>query len=220
MSESLKRPLKNPNIRDVVNIMSDRGFYRDAVKVTDKNGNPILEDDPLNLAREKYYGDVPNMSLKTLRRERNPDIIPKMTTQQLRTLSDELYKNMSNFVLNYRRFLFLEDNPDFLEEIRSPYDGPDYNTNLGAVFMYQWRRAGTETNYTPTEIFDIVLPRHMGEHYNEQWRENNERKYFENVYRALILPPYDGGRKRTRRTPRRKSRKSRKNKRKTKRRRS
>lgn len=214
MNDQFKRPLQKPTIHDVVNIMSDRDFYRDAVKVTNKTGNPILENDSLNLAREKYYGDVPKMSLDTLRRERNPDIIPQMTTQQLRTLSDELYKTMNNLVLNYRRMLFLENNQDFPEEIQSPDSGTHYNPDLGAIFMYQWCRAGTETDYTPTIIFDNVLPRYMREHYNEQWREKNERRFFENVYRALILPLPDGGRKRTKRTlkktPRRKSRKNKK----------
>jgi hypothetical protein len=157
------------------------------------------------------------MSKKTILREKNPNIIPQMTIQQLRELSDDLYKNMSNLELNYRRMLFLHNNPDFPEEIRTPDSGTHYNSDLGAAFMYQWCRAGTETTYTPTIIFDSVLPMHMGEHYNEEWRKNNERRFFENVYRALILPlPVDGGRKRHRR----KSRKSRKNKRNTKRRRS
>jgi len=209
--------LNKRDIYDVADIISNMGYGRDIVKVRTPNGNRILSPDALSLARRKYYEDVPNMSKETILREKNPDIIPQMTIQQLRELSDDLYKNMTNVELNYRRMLFLEDNPDFPEEIRTPDSGTHYNPNLGAAFMYQWRRAGTETTYTPTIIFDSVLPRHMGEHYNEEWRKNNERCFFENVYKALILPlPVHGGRKRYRR----KSRKSRKNNRKTKRRRS
>jgi len=218
------KPLTEPTIFKVADIISNMGYGRDMVKVRTPNGNSILSPDALSLARRNYYKDVPNMSKETILREKNPNIIPQMNIEQLRELSDDLYKNMSNLELNYRRMLFLHNNPDFPEEIRRSDSGPDYNFNLGAAFMYQWRRAGTETTYTPTIIFDIVLPRHMEEHYNEEWRKNNERRFFENVYRALILPlPVDGGRKRTGRIPRRKtrkSRKSRKNKRKTKRRRS
>jgi hypothetical protein len=218
MNESLKIPLTEPTIFKVANIMAQNPLVsRDIVKVTTPNGNRIVSPDILAVARQNYYEDVPNMSKKTILREKNPNIIPQMTIQQLRDLSDDLYKNMSNLELNYRRMLFLHDNPDFPEEIRTPDSGTHYNSDLGAAFMYQWRRAGTETTYTPTIIFDSVLPRHMREHYTEEWRKNNERRFFENVYRALILPlPVDGGRKRDRR----KSRKSRKNKRKTKRRRS
>jgi hypothetical protein len=219
------KPLTEPTIFKVADIISNMGYGREAVKIMVKDEDepgkkqkkPILSEDALSLARRKYYEDVPNMSKETILREKNPNIIPQMTIQQLRELSDDLYKNMSNLELNYRRMLFLHDNPDFPEEIRRSDSGTHYNPNLGAAFMYQWSRAGTETTYTPTIIFDRVLPRHMGEHYNEEWRKNNERRFFENVYRALILPlPLDGGRKRYRR----KSRKSRKNKRKTKRRRS
>ena len=210
------KPLTEPTIFNVVDIISNMGYGRDIVKVRTPNGNPILSGDALSLARRKYYEDVPNMSKETILREKNPDIIPQMTIQQLRELSDDLYKNMSNLELNYRRMLFLHNNREFPQEIRRYDSGTHYNSHLGAAFMYQWRRAGTETTYTPTIIFDSVLPRHMGEHYNEEWRKNNERRFFENVYKALILPlPVHGGRKR----PRRKSRKSRKNKRKTKRRR-
>ena len=224
------KPLTEPTIFKVVDIISNMGYGREAVKIMVKDDDdetgkkqkkPILSEEALSLARRKYYEDVPNMSKKTILREKNPNIIPQMTIQQLRELSDDLYKNMSNLELNYRRMLFLHDNPDFPEEIRRSDSGPDYNFNLGAAFMYQWCRAGTETTYTPTIIFDIVLPKHMGQHYNEEWRKNNERRFFENAYRALILPlPVDGGRKRTGKRPRRKSRKSRKNNRKTKRRRS
>lgn len=209
------KPLTEPTIFKVADIISNMGYGRDIVKVRTPNGNRILSGDALSLARRKYYEDVPNMSKETILREKNPDIIPQMTIQQLRELSDDLYKNMKNVELNYRRVLFLENNTDFPQEIRRYDSGTHYNPNLGAVFMYQWRRAGTETTDTPTIIFDSVLPRHMREHYNEEWRKNNERPFFENVYKALILPLH-GGRKR----PRRKSRKSRKNKRKTKRRRS
>jgi len=219
------KPLTEPTIFNVVDIISNMGYGREAVKIMVKDDDdetgkkqkkPILSEEALSLARRKYYEDVPNMSKKTILREKNPNIIPQMTIQQLRELSDDLYKNMTNLELNYRRMLFLHNNPEFPEEIRRYDSGTHYNPNLGAAFMYQWRRAGTKTTDTPTIIFDSVLPRHMREHYTEEWRKNNEMRFFENVYRALILPlPVDGGRKRHRR----KSRKSRKNKRNTKRRR-
>ncbi len=216
------KPLTEPTIFKVADIMAQNPLVsRDIVKVRTPNGNSILSQDAFALARRNYYEDVPNMSKETILREKNPNIIPQMTIQQLRELSDDLYEKMLNLELNYRRMLFLHDNPDFPEEIRRSDSGTHYNPNLGAAFMYEWSRAGTQTTYTPTIIFDSVLPMHMGEHYNEEWRKNNERRFFENVYRALILPlPVDGGRKKTGKRPRRKSRKSRKNKRKTKRRRS
>jgi len=175
--------------------------------------------DALSLARRKYYEDVPNMELATLRRERNPDIIPQMTTEQLRTLIDELYLTMNYDELDYRRDNYLSVNEEFPQEIRTPESGNNDAPWLGRVFAVLWNRGGMENR--PTIIFDHVIPNQMTTGY-EVWRKNNERKYFENVYRALIAPMNGGKRtgKRPRRIPKRKSRKSRKNKRKTKRTRS
>jgi phosphoribosylpyrophosphate synthetase len=212
--------LTEPTIFKVANIMAQNPLVsRDIVKVTTPNGNRIVSPDILAVARQNYYEDVPNMSLATLRRERNPDIIPEMTTEQLRTLIDELYLTMNYDELDYRRHHYLSVNEEFPEEIRTPESGNNDAPWLGRVFAVLWNRGGIENR--PTIIFDHVIPNQMTTGY-EVWRENNERTYFENVYRALIAPMNGGKRtgKRPRRIPRRKTRKSRKNKRKTKRRRS
>lgn len=209
----MEQQLKTPTIKDVIDIVSDSGYGRQAVKVK-KDGKLILSDSSRDMARSNYYSDVPNMSLATLRRERNPDIIPQMTTEQLRTLSDELYLTMNYDELDYRRENYLSVNEEFPQEIRTPESGSNDAVWLGRLFAVLWNRGGMENR--PTIIFDHVIPNQMSTNY-ERWRENNERKYFENVYRALIAPIPNGG-KRTRRTKRRKTKKSRKNKRKTKRR--
>ena len=204
-----------PTIVDVADIMAYHGFGREVARVQTPNGNRILSPDALAAARMDYYNDVPNMSLATLRRERNPDIIPQMTVEQLRTLSDELYLTMTPNELRNRYNHFLRNNPNFPEEINDPDSGPEYNLWLGRGFNIFWERGGIVNS--PTNLFDGVLRLNI-EHYQE-WRENNERRYFETIYRALITPIPNGGGKRNRRTKRRKTRKSRKNKRKTKRRR-
>ena len=219
--------LTEPTIFKVADIISNMGYGREAVKIMVKDEDepgkkqkkPILSPDALSLARRNYYKDVPNMSLATLRRERNPDIIPEMTTEQLRTLIDELYLTMNYDELDYRRHHYLSVNEEFPEEIRTPESGNNDAPWLGRVFVVLWNRGGIENR--PTIIFDHVIPNQMTTGY-EVWRENNERRFFENVYRALIAPMNGGKRtgKRPRRIPRRKTRKSRKNKRKTKRRRS
>ena len=206
-----------PTIRDVADIMAYNGFGREAARLDTPNGNRLLSPDALAAARANYYNDVPNMSLATLRRERNPDIIPQMTIQQLRTLSDELYLTMTPNELRNRYIHFLQNNPDFPEEINDQDRGTEYNPWLGRGFVVLWDQGGIENN-RPTYLFDEHLPLDMGEHYQE-WRDDNERRYFETIYRALITPIPNGGGKRNRRTKRRKTRKSRKNKRKTKRRR-
>jgi hypothetical protein len=83
-------PRTSKTIFDVADIMAYNGYGREAARLETPNGNRILSPDALGTARREYYGDIPNMSLATLRRERNPDIIPQMTVEQLRTLSDEL----------------------------------------------------------------------------------------------------------------------------------
>jgi hypothetical protein len=187
-----------------------RNGFREAARLTRPNGSHILSPDALAAARANYYNDVPNMSLATLRRERNPDIIPQMTVEQLRTLSDELYLTMNPTELENRYRLFLLNKPYFPEEINDPD-----STLSGGRFSIFWGRGGMEN--TPTNLFDGTLCLNMRQRYGP-WRQNNERMYFEAIYRALITPMNRGG-KRTRRTPQRKSKKSRKNKRKTKRRR-
>ena len=206
-------PRTSKTIFDVADIMAYNGYGREAARLETPNGNRILSPDALGTARREYYGDIPNMSLATLRRERHPDIIPQMTVEQLRTLSDELYLTMNPNELGNRYNHFLNNNPNFPQEINDPDGGPEYNLWLGRGFAIFWGRGGMEN--TPTNLFDDTLHLNMGEHY-DQWRENNERMYFEAIYRALITP-MNGG-KRTRITKRRKTRKSRKNKRKTKRR--
>ena len=205
-----------PTIVDVADIMAYHGFGREVARVRESNGNSVLSPDALATARMDYYNDVPNMALATLRRERNPDIIPQMTVEQLRTLSDELYLTMTPNELRNRYNHFLRNNPNFPEEINDPDSGPEYNLWLGRGFYVLWERGGIVNS--PTNLFDGVL-RLKIEHYQEWWREYYERMYFETIYRALITPIPNGGGKRNRRTKRRKTRKSRKNKRKTKRRR-
>jgi len=218
------KPLTEPTIFKVADIISNMGYGREAVKIMVKDEDepgkkqkkPILSVDALSLARRKYYEDVPNMELATFRRERNPGIIPQMTTEQLKTLIDELYLTMNYDELDYRRDNYLSVNEEFPQEIRTPESGNNDAPWLGRVFAVLWNRGGMENR--PTIIFDHVIPNQMTTGY-EVWRKNNERKYFENVYRALIAPMNGGKRtgKRPRRIPKRKSRKSRKNKRKTKR---
>jgi len=143
-----------------------------------------------------------------------PEEPSEMTVEQLRTLSDKLYLTMNTTELENRYNKFLMNKTYFPKEINDP------DTTLsGRVFYSFWIRGGPKN--TPTNLFygdDGELFRfNMREKY-EPWRKNNERMYFEGIYRALSTPMNVGG-KRTRRTPRRKSKKSRKNKRKTKRRR-
>jgi len=217
----MSEPLKKPTIYDVVDIISNMGYGREAVKIMVKDEDepgekkPILSPDALSLARRKYYEDVPNMSLATLRREQNLDFIPQMTIQQLRELSDDLYLTMDpNELVNRGKNILLD--PNFPEKIKDTED--EIYGNLAKAFFILWEKGGDENK--PTTLFDEIFPLNILEryaHHYDVWRENNERKYFEAIYRALITP-MNGG-KRTRRTPRRKSKKSRKTKRKTKRRR-
>ena len=208
-------PPPRPTIRDVADIVAYNGFV-EAARLREPNGNSVLSPDALATARTNYYNNVPNMSLATLRRERNPDIIPQMTIQQLRTLSDELYLTMTPNELRNRYNHFLQNNQDFPEEINDPNNVSIGRGPRGRGFYVLWDRGGIENS--PTNLFDHHL-RLKIEHYQEWWREYYERMYFETIYRALITPIPNGGGKRTRRTKRRKTRKSRKNKRKTKRRR-
>jgi hypothetical protein len=201
--------MTEPTIFKVADIMAQNKYGIDIVKVTSPNGNQIVSPDALMAAKHNYYKDVPNMSLATLRREQNPNIIPQMTVEQLRTLSDELYLTMGPDELVNRYDHFLNKNPNFPQEIN------DTDGSLGRGFAIFWKRGGIKY---PTNLFDEFLPLNMREHY-DGWCENNERMYFEAIYRALITPIPNGGGKRTKRTKRRKTRKSRKNKRKTKRRR-
>ena len=126
-------------IRDVADIMAYNGF-REAARLETPNGNRVLSPDALAAARTNYYNDVPNMSLATLRRERNPDIIPQMTIQQLRTLSDDLYLTMTPNELSNRYNHFLQNNPNFPEEINDPDSGTEYNPMLGRGFAIFWER--------------------------------------------------------------------------------
>jgi hypothetical protein len=210
----MAEPKIEPTIFEVADIMAQNKYGIDIVKATSPNGNQIVSPEALMAAKKNYYDDVPNMSLETLRRERNPDIIPQMTIQQLRTLSDELYLTMNPDELWNRYGHFLSNNLNFPQEINNPDRGTEYNPSLGRVFAVLWKIGGIK--YSPTNLFDEYLRLNMDEHYQE-WRENNERRYFETIYRALITPIPNGGGKRTRITKRRKTRKSRKNKRKTKR---
>lgn len=135
-------------IFDVADIMAYNGYGRQAVKVQTPNGNRIVSNDAIGMARREYYGDIPNMSLATLRRERNPDIIPQMTFEQLRTLSDELYLTMNHNELENRYLHFLNNNPNFPQEINDPEGGTEYNPWLGRGFAIFWgeRRNGKYTD--------------------------------------------------------------------------
>jgi len=224
---------KKTPINDVIKILADNGFYSEAVKVTTPLGTPILPKDSLAYAKKKYYGDVKRMNLATILREPTSDRIPQMTIKQLRKLSDKLYFTKTEQELTYL-FDYLNENGDFPEEI--------LEEPIGMMADIYWQ--SREKRNRPTMLFDKVIPDMIKrtyfqfdddddddfdvEDFNDyiyEWKKENERKFFENVYRVLIKPtknnpnfhdPYRGG-KITRRK-RRKTRKSRKNKRNTKRR--
>jgi len=212
------KPNKNPPINKVIDFVASSGYGAQAVKVTTEDGAPIVSSPILAAAKSDYYNDVPNMSLDTLRRERNLDIIPLMSVEQLRTLSDELYLTKTNQELAYLH-QFLNENGDFPRRLN--FGGGDYM--LPSIFFVKWS-TGINVN-RPTNLYDNVIRGVVVGNY-DFWHRQNERKFFENVYRVLLKPiPYpipeeeiEYGGKRTRRTKRRKTRKSRKNKRKTKRR--
>jgi len=195
-------------IFDVIDYVADNGYYRDVVKVK-KNGKPILSSPALAHAKNKYYRDVPKMSLKTLRREPDPRRIPYMTIEQLRTLSDELYSTKDKEELPYL-FDDLNANGDFPEEL--------LNDDVHMRVKENWEKGSH--SYEPTKLFHIVIPIIVAYTYEfdeeqindfrSNWIPNNERKFFENVYRVLIKTeinsPYRGGK--ITRTKRRKNKKS------------
>jgi len=215
------KPNKNPPINKVIDFVASSGYGPQAVKITTERGTPILSPDTLAFTKKNYYSDVPNMSLDTLRRERNLDIIPQMTIEQLRTLSDELYltKNQPELVYLHR---FLNENGDFPRRLN--FGGGDLNFSLPGVFWVKWSTGGNINR--PSNLYDNILRASVQGNY-DFWHRQNERKFFENVYRVLLRPipnpipeeEIEYGGRRTKRTKRRKTRKSRKNKRKTKRRR-
>jgi len=191
-------PPKKPTIIDVIDYVAERGYGREAVKVK-KNGKPILSRDALAFEKEKYYGDVPNMSLDTFRREPDPRRIPHMTIEQLRILSDELYLTKDKEELPYL-FDDLNENGDFPEGL--------LNDPVRRIVKENWEKGRHQ--YQPTNLFDNVIPMIVAYTYDfdeEQisdfydWKSKNERKFFENVYRVLIKPeinnPYPGGKRRT-----------------------
>jgi hypothetical protein len=194
----MDRP-KKPPVNKIIDIVANNGFYRDAVKITTDSGTPILSSDVLDFAKNKYYGDVPNMSLDTLRRESDPRRIPYMTIEQLRTLSDELYLTKDKEELPYL-FDDLNENGDFPEGL--------LNDPVRRIVKENWEKGRHQ--YQPTNLFDNVIPMIVAYTYDfdeEQisdfydWKSKNERKFFENVYRVLIKPeinnPYPGGKRRT-----------------------
>ena len=190
---------KKPTIIDVIDYVAERGYGSEAVKV-EKNGKPILSRDALAFEKEKYYRDVPKMSLKTLRREPDPRRIPYMTIEQLRTLSDELYLTKDKEELPYL-FDDLNANGDFPEEL--------LNHDVRMRVKENWEKGRHQ--YQPTNLFHHVIPMIVAYTYEfdeeqindfiSNWIPNNERKFFENVYRVLIKPeinnPYPGGKRRT-----------------------
>ncbi len=210
MSPPKKPPTidEKKTIFDVIDYVAERGYGSEAVKV-EKNGKPILSRDALAFEKEKYYRDVPKMSLKTLRREPDPRRIPYMTIEQLRTLSDELYLTKDKKELPYL-FDDLNENGDFPEGL--------LNDPVSTRVKENWEKG--RYPYEPTNLFYHVIPIIVAYTYefdqeqitdfHSNWIPNNERKFFENVYRVLIKPeinnPYPGGKRRT--TKKRKNKKS------------
>jgi hypothetical protein len=157
---------------------------------------------PLEIERNRadYYSQPPeNLSIATLRR-----------------LCDELYLSMTPEQLG-QRYGFLNESGDFPKEISDPDNGTAYNPWLGRGFIIFFGRGGEENK--PTNMFDNILRQQMdyvNPEWYPEWAERNERKFFENVFKALRRPI--GGKKRktkrTNRTNKTNKRKTKTNKRK------
>ena len=127
-----------------------------------------------------------------------------LSVATLRRLCDELY--LKSYEQLAKRYWFIIECPDFPKEISDPEGGTEYNPLLGKGFKI-WFTSGGEKN-KPTIIFYNLLRENMREHYIE-WAENNEKKFFVCILKALSRPI--GGKKRkTKRTNRTNKRKKRK----------
>jgi len=191
-------PSQSPLLKDKLTVtalaMANQGFLQDSVQLGTTSKN-IMQPLEIEKNRADYYSQPPE----------------KLSTATLRRLCDELYLSMTPEQLEMRRG-FLTEYKDFPEEISVP-DSRFNNPWLGIGFYLFFGRGGEQ--YKPTNLFDNILPQALLEHYAE-WAKKNERKFFENVFKALRRPI--GGKKRnskrTNRTNKRKTNKRKTNKRK------
>jgi hypothetical protein len=194
--------------RTIALAMANQGFPQGSVSVGTASRD-IMQ--PLEIERNKvdYYSQPPE----------------KLSTATLRRLCDELYLSMTPEQLD-QRYWFINESGDFPKEISSPDRGPaglgrGFPTRLGREFYIFFGRGDEQTGRVdertkPTNMFDNVLRQQMdyvNPEWYPEWAERNERKFFENVFKALRRPV--GGKKRkTKRTNRTNKRKTKTNKRK------
>ena len=162
--------------------LGDRGNVQEAVKLG-TTSKQVLQPHEIKKLREKYYSLPPEeLSIETLRR-----------------LCDELYLSMTPEELKKRR-PFLNEYRDFPIEINDE-DG----TWLSKSFHLSFERGGESCK--PTNMFDYtvkILTMHpymiVDRQTVQEWARNNERRYFENIFKALRRPIGGGKKRKTKRT--------------------
>jgi hypothetical protein len=130
----------------------------------------------------KHFSDISNFSIEELKR-----------------YTDEMYLSMNREQLVIRR-MFLNEDGTLPKEIADP------DTMLGRGFYVFWGIGGEE--YKPTKLMDIIKMNINHEHelYREstplngdEWEKQNERTYYENIYKALSRPIVGGKKRKTHR---------------------